>query len=199
MEYQDVIIFGRTISIPAYYQRVESLPGDPEGSVSYMVQSENALCLVQLYPISESESLPRKKETLIAGIRQYLGENQGLIKVETAKDYIYSIVKTLKEQGGVQYILTYQVFYPDFVLNIQAFFEETGITGTRDNAVYQYYRSKGLIGTSEDPFKGWTRDPYDESISNGALMNISELEQFDEMFPGFPLSICRELVRTIKA
>ena len=43
--------------------------------------------------------------------------------------------------------------------------------------------------------QGWTCDPYDEKIDRGALMNISEQERFDEMFPGFPLSMCRELVK----
>ena len=48
------------------------------------------------------------------------------------------------------------------------------------------------------PFAGWTKDPYDESYRRGALMNLSELEEFDEQFPGSALSMCRELVKAIE-
>ena len=29
-------------------------------------------------------------------------------------------------------------------------------------------------------------------------MNLSEAEQFDEQFPGFPLTMCREFLRAIQ-
>ena len=106
MKYQNVTINGKSISIPEYYQKVDSLPDIPEDSVPYVVQTENALCLVLISAADYSKSLPKDKDSLIAGIRQYLGENQGLIQVETAEDYVYSIVKTLQEPSGVQYILT---------------------------------------------------------------------------------------------
>ncbi len=199
MESQNVTINGTTISIPEYYQKVDSMPDDPEGSVPYMVQTGNAMCFALIFPVDESKSLPRTKESLISGIRQFLGENQGLIQVEAAEDYVYSIVKTLREPSGVQYILTYQRFFPEFVLNIQAFFEEIGTTGIRDSVGYEMCRRQNLVGTEEDPFAGWAKDPYDESIRDGALMNLSEREEFDEQFPGFPLSMCREFVRALEA
>lgn len=197
MNNQNVIIGGKVVSIPNYYQRVESMPEDPEGSVPFAVQTENAMCVVFLYPVDESQSLPRRKEALVNGIRQYLGENQGLIQVDAGEDYAYSIVKTLKEQGGVQYILTLQRFYPEFILNIQGYFEEIGVTGIRDNMVYEYCRRQGLVGNDGDSFAGWARDPYDEKVTTGALMNLSELKQFDEKFPGFPLSMCREFLESV--
>ncbi|MBP3804013.1 MAG: hypothetical protein J6I76_08965 [Oribacterium sp.] len=137
---QEIQINGKTISIPDYYQRVDSMPDDPEGSLPYMVQTENATCFALMFPVDGSQSLPRTQEELIAGIRQFLGENQGLIEVVAEPDYVYSIVKTLKQPSGVQYVLTYQKFYPEFILNIQAFFEETGMTGIRDNVVYEMCR-----------------------------------------------------------
>ena len=198
MVYQDVTINGKTISIPEYYQKVDSLPDDPEGSVPYMVQTPNAICLALITPVDESESLPRNKGHLIAGIRQFLSENQGLIQIEVAEDHVYSIVKTLMKPSGVHYTLTYQIFYPDFILNIQAHFEEIGTTGIRDNVVLGWYQRQNLVGNDVDPFAGWNRDPYDESIKEGALMNLSEQEQFDEKFPGFPLSMCREFVKALE-
>ena len=199
MNYQNVTINGKTVCIPEYYQRVDSMPDDPENSVPYMVQTENAMCFALVFPVDESKSLPRTKEALISGIRQFLGENQGLIQVEAAEDHVYSIVKTLKEPSGVQYILTYQKFLPEFILNIQAFFEEIGTTGIRDSVGYEMCRRQNLVGTEDDPFAGWARDPYDDSIREGALMNLSEREEFDEQFPGFPLSMCREFVRALES
>ena len=197
MDIQELHVNGKSVSIPKYYQRVDSMPDDPEGSLPYMVQTENATCFVLMFPVDESQSLPHTQDELIAGIRQFLGENQGLIEVVAESDYVYSIVKTLKQPSGVQYVLTYQKFYSEFILNIQAFFEETGMTGIRDNVVYEMCRRQNIVGTDDDPFSGWTQDPYDANVKTGALMNISEQEQFDEKFPGFPLSMCREFVRTL--
>ena len=41
MKYQKVTINGKTIFIPDYYHKVDSMPDDPEGSVPYMVQTHN--------------------------------------------------------------------------------------------------------------------------------------------------------------
>lgn len=197
MKYQSVTINGRTVTIPENYQKVDSMPGDPADSIPYMVQTGNAMCFALIFPVVESRSLPRTKEALISGIRQFLGTNQGLIQVEAAGDHVYSIVKTLKEPSGVQYILTYQKFFPEFILNIQAFFEEIGTTGIRDSVVYEICRRQNLVGMGDDPFAEWTKDPYDETIREGALMNLSEQEQFDEQFPESPLSMCREFVMAL--
>ena len=40
--------------------------------------------------------------------------------------------------------------------------------------VYMMCQNEKMVGNDQDPFAGWMRDPYDESISTGALMNISE-------------------------
>ena len=173
------------------------MPDDPKDSTPYMFQTENATCLALLYPINEKDSLLRNKTSLITGIRRYLSDDQGLIQVETETDYVYSIVKSLKEGSGVQYILTFQRFLPDFVLNVQAFFEEAGTTGIRESVVYELCCRNGLVGTDDDPLAGWAYDPYDEGISMGALMNLSESEQFDALFPGFPLTLCREFVHAL--
>ena len=121
-----------------------------------------------------------------------------MIQVEASEDYVYSIVKSMKEPSGVQYILTYQKFYPGFILNIQAYFDEIGTTGIRDSMVYEQCRRENLVGKGDNPFEGWFKDSYDETIREGVLMNISESERFDAQFPGFPLTLCREFVRTIK-
>lgn len=195
---QEVKVNGKSILIPDYYQKAAPMPDDPKDSVPYMVQTGNARCFVLIFPVDTSKSLPRTKESLIAGIRPCLGENQGLIQAEAYEDCVFSIVKTLKEPSGVQYILTYQKFYPEFILNIQAYFEEIGTTGIRDTIAYEICRGQNLVGYDDEPFAGWMRDPYDENIRDGALMNLSETEQFDRQFPGFPLTMCREFLHVIR-
>ncbi len=198
MNTQNIMINEKTISIPDYYQKVESMPDDPKNSIPFMVQTDNAMCFALIFPVDESKSLPRTKDSLISGIRSFLGKNQGLIQAETYKDYVFSIVKSMKEPSGVQYILTYQKFFPEFILNIQAYFDEIGTTGIRDSLVYDLCRRENLVGKDGDPFAGWVKDPYDDTIKDGALMNLSEMEQFDAQFPGFPLTMCREFVRAIQ-
>ena len=198
MEMQRIEINGKSIIFPGYYQRVDSMPDDPEGSIPFMVQTENAICFFLVYAIPPQQSIPDQKEALIAGIRSFMGDNQGLIQVEANNQYAYSIVKTLKKPSGVQYVLTFQQFYPEFTINIQGFFEEAGTTGIRDMMVYELCCRQNLVGSKDDPFEGWICDPYDSNIKSGTLMNLSEQEQYDDKFPGFPLSMCREFVKNLE-
>lgn len=194
---QDVIIDGIKFSIPDYYQRVDSMPDDPPSSIPYMVQTENALCFVLLFKIRPNEALPMNKQVMIDSIHGFLGDRQGLIEVNQGVDYIYSIVKTVKEPSGVQYVLTFQQIINGNIFNIQAYFDEIGTTGIRDNMVLAKLQQDGVVGSKDNPFEGWFGDPYDASYKNGILKNLSEDEQFDEYFPGFPLSMCREFLKTI--
>lgn len=196
MEKQKITVNGESIFIPKYYQKVDSMPGDPENSVPYEVQTPNAGCIAFVSAVGFERSLPREIDELTDGIRHFLDDNQGLIKVVSENDYVYSIVKNLKEPHGVQYILTYQRFCKDFILNIQAFFEEAGTTGIRESMVWAMLRNENKVDV-DDPMAGWAEDPYDATVTNGALMNLSEKEEYDEMFPGFPLSMCRELINCI--
>lgn len=188
---------GVEIIIPAYYQQVDSAPEDPENSIPFAAQTEHASCFVLITPVDYSKSLPRTQADLIDGIRKFLKDNQGFIKVETGNDYVYSIIKNLKDPSGVQYTLTYQKFCKDFIINIQGFFEESGMTGLRDSTIFSIMKNESVFGSEEDPFEGWAQDPYDENNKIGARMNLSEKEEFDEKFPEFPLSLCREFINTV--
>jgi len=196
MKTQKVKIKKMSISIPEYYSRVDSMPEDPPDSHAFMVQSKNAVCFVLVYQDSIEKAMPRNQKEVIKGIRKCMAENQGLIQVEAGDDFVYTIVKTLKDPG-VQYILTLQRFFDDRILHIQAFFDETGMTGIRDTMVFTYCSQQGIIGKGENMSAGWVCDPYDPSVKTGALMNLSEKEEYDQKFPGFPLSMCRELVKTV--
>ena len=63
--------------------------------------------------------------------------------------------------------------------------------------VYELCLREGIVGNSDDHFAGWVCDPYDKDYTRGARMNLSEQEKYDEMFPGFPLSMCREFIRVV--
>ena len=191
-----MVIRNEEINIPDYYEQVETKLSEPKDSVVFQYATENASCFVIGYPKDYSQSLPRTKSELIEGIRHYLGNNQGLIQVEAEKDYVFSIVKELKEPSGVQYIMTYQRFCPEYIVHIQGVFDEINMTGIRDTTILEMCLSNNLVSINKETLEGWTHDPYDETITEGALMNISEEEDFDELFPGFPLTICRELIQT---
>ena len=197
MEIKTITVDGMSVNIPNYFQILKRRPEDPENLVPIGIQTNHAYCIVTLEPISFSESMPLDKNILINGVRQYLRENQGFILAETGKDYSCTIIKSLLKPSGVQYIFTYNKHFDNKVLNIQGSFEEEGMTGIRDSIVYNYYKQNNLIGTENNPLEGWTKDPYDSTITKGALMNISEDEQFDKKFPDFPLSICRDLLRCL--
>ncbi len=106
------------VHIPDDYGQVQSMPGDPVGSISFMKQTPNSACLSMYTPIPAEQSMPfNSVDQVISGIRGVLAIDQGIIEVEaggTADDrkYIYSIIKTLNRGGlqFVQYIFTIHIF-----------------------------------------------------------------------------------------
>ena len=54
--------------------------------------------------------------------------------------------------------------------------------------------SKGVVKTENNKLVGWFKDPYDESYTKGVLMNLSEKEEFDEIFPNHPLTEARAFI-----
>ncbi len=182
--------------LPEGYQQVQSLPEDPEGSVSFGKQTESAICLVTLYQIPPEQAMPfNDKDEVINGIHRALAENQALVEVNAGRfkggfQYIYSIVKTYREEG-VQYFLLLHYKTPWYVVAISAYFSEYGITGVRDATVYELFRREHPdFGPDE-----WFYDPYDPNWQADYKMNVAEQEKYDELFPDHPLSQCRALVK----
>ena len=123
--------------VPADYQKLNPLPEDPEGCVSYGKQTENALCMVSIYPIDPEDAMDfNDKKALIDGIHHTLAENQALIEVENGRrisgfPYIYSIVKTYNgEEEGVGYtlVLDFLLRPNSSVVRVQGFFQEYSVT-----------------------------------------------------------------------
>ena len=198
MELQRIDVVGMTIVIPAFYRKLNSMPDDPPNSVSYGGHTEHTDCFMLIYPIQKAASFPKNKEEIILGTRHNMADDQGIIQIEANENYAYSIIKSMKQPHGVLYTLTFQKFYSDLTLNVQAFFDESGTTGIRDAAIFESCLRKNAVAVGDDgKMKGWARDPYDASITQGALMNLSEQEQFDAAFPDFPLSMCRDMVKVL--
>ena len=188
--------------VPDDYQKLDPLPEDPEGCVSYGKQTESALCMVSIYPIDVEDAMDfNDTEALINGIHHTLAENQALIEVENGRrasgfPYIYSIVKTYNgEEEGVGYtlVLDFLLRPNSSVVRVQGFFQEYGITGEREATVFA--RLSQDKGFSED---SWCFDPYDPDSEASYKMNQSELAEYDELFPDHPLTQCRMLIRHYK-
>ena len=193
-------IGGLNLSIPNDFQRLESMPEDPKDSLVYGMQNEGTTCYVLLYPVDPKEAMPFDIGQISKGIHAKLGEKQGLIDIRTCQTgdglkSVYSIVKTMREPAGVQYNLTLQIVYPDQILHVQGYFEETGITGQRDSSVYESSVKENLVKAGS--FEGWFEDPFDKEYKNGVLKNLSENEEYDVLYPNHPLSVLRRFVRTI--
>jgi len=203
METQRIQIGNTLLRIQSYYQKLQSMPDDVPGSVCFGTQLENAQVVVLLFPISADATMPfDMPQAVINGIHQSLEETQGLIEVnslETANGgkVIYSIIKNAKQPSGVQYFMRLHYLLGNDAVEINAFFDECGMTGNRDALIFSALREKDIVKLTDNGVEGWTRDPYDAGYTEGFLMNLSEQAQFDEFFPTHPLSDARRMVKTI--
>ncbi len=200
MDTKEIQIGKTEIKVPDYYQKVDSMPEDPENSVPLMVKTDNAMCFAIAFPIAENEAMPfGAPKEVIDGIHKAMDDLQGLIEVESGEAngnaYIYSIVKSLREdQPGVQYTLTFEKQCNEETIHVQGYFDEVGTTGLRDTLVYGTFEPNVDF---EQRMIDWRHDPYDSSYTRGNLMNHSEDRVYDDHFPGHPLSMCRELVKAL--
>ncbi len=182
------------------YQLLDTLDTDPGDSVCYGFTTSNTIALCQAWTISPDSAMELNPKVVIDGIHHSLAPNQALIEVDcgktaSGKNFIYSIVKTLKEPHGVQYFVMLHFWENDnSILNLQGFFDETGKTGFRDSMIFAV-----LCGhaSHEEVQSKWWFDPYDDSFEHPALMNLSEKVDFDEMFPEHPLSLARNFISRI--
>ncbi|MBO4751902.1 MAG: hypothetical protein J5526_04020 [Bacteroidales bacterium] len=179
------------------WQRLKSLPDDPHNSISLGKSTSSAQCFALIFPVSRHQSMPfGERQSVIDGIHHSLGERQALIEVDSGitkseERYIYSIIKSQLDSSGVQYFLRANIESSLGIVEINAFFDEVGITGQRDSTIFSVARNQG-VNESE-----WMRDPYDDTFRRSYMMNISEEQRFDNLFPEHPLSQARKLIHTL--
>ena len=187
--------------MPEGYQQLNSMPDDPDNSLSYGKETDSCATFIQLFAISWNSTMPwGEDQKIIDNIHQSLAENQALIAVKNGRTrrgyrYVYSIVKTLNKPSGVQYFLLMKVLYGHAALNIKAFFSEKGMTGIRDATVFEMACREGVVSISDT--SNWTYDPYDKNFKRDCLMNMSEEERYDQLFPDHPLTQCRQFINIV--
>lgn len=173
-----------------------------EGYRKTVASSDN---IVMIFKTTDENAMGyNDAEGLIDSIHQCMTDTQGLVEVksgETARGYkyIYSIVKNLSPEtaGGVRYFLRLNLFYDEEIVEINADFTEIGTTGKRNALGFQLAKSTGLAELTSEGFKGWFKDPYDPEYNKGRLMNLSEKEGLDGLFPEHPLSQVREFLLAV--
>ena len=96
------------------------------------------------------------------------------------------------------YLASFTILFRDksYVVKFQCL--EQGVTGARDSAVFAMFATFEDDEEEFDPFKGWAKDPYNENITEGVLMNLSEAEKLDERFPNHPLTRARQYLSRLK-
>lgn len=187
------------LNLPLEYKVLEKFPEDPMYSVNYGKNTSNCVSFIQSHPMSARRTMDYYNvQKIINGIHQSLGDNQALIEVKAGKtnhnrQYVYSIVKTKDEPSGVQYFMLMHVAYEDIAINVNGHFIEAGMTGMRDTMIWELARREGLASSTDN--SKWMFDPYDKTLKRPYLMNLSEKEEYDEMFPDHPLSQCRKFVK----
>ena len=141
-------------------------------------------------------------QSIIDDFHNDMPENAGLIetghgKTENMNKYVYYIMKHgIKDDDsnhlGNEYTMNMNVKIDNDVYFIQSSFVEQGTTGIRESIILSAMVEE--YGSLENAWKHWNEDPYDPTYLDDFLMNISEDEQYDELFPNHPLSKAREFV-----
>jgi hypothetical protein len=166
----------------------------------YLILSADFILVFTIHPCLINDTIT-DRETSIREFHEQAGEKYGLIEIEeghtkAGKHYSYNLMKG-KEENSVFYQLTLLVQSDNDVMAVACMGVESGVTGQRDAMVFELESRKNNVKVTEDGFIGWNRDPYDETIKTGFLMNLSEQSEYDSMFPSHPLSLLRELARFI--
>ena len=129
--------------------------------------------------------------------------NGGLIEVNIKKIESYKTIKTIfkiaQEPTGISYLasLTFPFKNYSFVVKIQSL--EHGMTGLREAQILDSVLENEQVTLSGDEMIGWSKDPYKSDFNKGLLMNLSEQEIYDSLYPNHALSKARKLINTIES
>jgi hypothetical protein len=147
--------------------------------------------------------LPSNIEVLRPFYRKLLTQNKGgLIEVSTLLVENVPGVKTIfkfpLEPKGMSYLgsITLPFKNCSYVVKMQAY--EEGITGMREAVIGEKMTREGKIISMEEGAERWSIDPYDPEIKEGTLMNLSEKEEYDFIFPEHPLTFIRNKLKALQ-
>lgn len=192
---------GHQLAIPSEFKKTkENAQIEGQKAPEYIIWSNDFALFFDVHPCLLNETIA-DKESSIRDFREQTSDKYGLIEIEeghtkAGNHFCYNLMKA-HEENGVIYQLTMLVQADSDVMVIACAGIEEGVTGQREAIVFELERRKNNVRFEDDSIVGWNKDPYDENIKTGFLMNLAEQAEYDSMFPSHPLSQLRELVRFI--
>ena len=198
------------LKIPNEYQLInEDFPemGFPtrEGKV-FGIRAEEFSAIILECIVPEQVAMNfDDSQSIIDDFHNDMPENAGLVesghgKTNNMNKYVYYIMKhgindDESSHLGNEYTMNMNVKKHDDIYFVQSSFVEQGITGVRESVILNAMVDE--YGSLENAWEHWSQDPYDATYSSGFLMNMSEDEVYDKLFPNHPLSRARKLVEYI--
>ncbi|MCC3158063.1 hypothetical protein LJ737_12505 [Hymenobacter sp. 15J16-1T3B] len=142
--------------------------------------------------------------TLRSLFRKSLSQQEGgLLEVSRGLVGTQPLVRTLfklrQQPSGMGYVGSLILPFQDcsYVVKVQAW--ESGMTGLRESFVAEQLMQTGQLQLTEEGYSGWFADPYDPYYTLGTLMNRAEQPEYDDQFPGHPLTLVRQSLRVLEA
>ena len=163
--------------------------------------------IMMSWPVTEQESLPLSDtKGLVQQFHDEMDDHQGLITVKSGltpkgNRYVYVIQKMCfvdeqgNQEGPTDYELKFNIRINGKIHFINGSFRARDkVPGSRAGMLYLM-----SLGSSELQLKAedWVRDPYDPNRNKGFLMNWTEDEKYDGLFPYHPLSEMRRFVKYV--
>ena len=192
---------GHQLAFPSEFSKTkDNAEIEGQKAPDYILWSKDFALFLDVHPCLLNETIA-DKESSIRDFREQFSDKYGLIELEEGRTkagnhFCYNLMKG-HERTGVIYHLSMLVQAGSDVMVIACAGIENGVTGQRDAVVFELERRKNNVRFEDDGIVGWNRDPYDENIKTGFLMNLAEQAEYDSMFPTHPLTMIRELVRFI--
>ena len=160
------------------------------------------------WPVTESESMPLSDfEDLINKFHTDMDDNQGLVYAKcglTPKGNRYACgIRKMRfpdnegNLGPISYELGFNIRLNGKIHFIDSSFQSRdGMPGYRDEILGLMSRGSSELQLNVDQ---WVRDPYIAAYKNGLLMEWTEDEKYDELFPYDPLSEARRFIEYLVA
>ena len=160
------------------------------------------------WPVSETESMPLNDfQDLISKFHADMDEHQGLVYAKcglTPKGNRYACgIRKMRfpdnegNLGPVNYELGFNIRLNGKIHFIDASFQSRdGMPGYREGTLDLMSRGSSELRLDVEH---WARDPYVPDYKNGLLMEWTEDEKYDDLFPYDPLSEARSFIRYLVA
>ena len=199
--------------IPSKYEKandeIKTEAGFPVDNDIYCAFNDDTYAFIQFKTSLSDEPYDYDEQSLIDLIHDSIKENDddltGIVEISggTTKSggkYIIQILKqsAIDDNGnhtGNQYLLDLYIQKDGEDQLVEGNFVEVGTTGLRDTVILDKMMREGKV--SDDFPNGWAMDPYDPEFKKGFLMNLSEREEYDKLFPSHPLSEARRFAKFV--